>query len=244
MAVRARDGVIGVEHDLKGAAMGFLHRHHDGSATRYRMREKIFAIGDDFWIEDGRRRAVFKVDGKALRVRDTFILKDATGRSCSRSRRRSSTSATRWRSSATGHRGDGQEGAHTPLRDHFAIELDGGAELKAKGNIVDHEYEIERDGRHGGRGLQEVVPGPRDVRHPDRPGPGRRADPGDHRVHRRDGGAIADDAVADVLNEQRVIAATRLRPAATWSSESSHGHRHAVRDQTAGGGSRNLRAKR
>src|SRR5947209_8629323 len=34
----------------------------------------------------------------------------------------------------------------TPLRDRFAIELADGAELSAKGNIVDHEYQIERDG--------------------------------------------------------------------------------------------------
>ena len=34
----------------------------------------------------------------------------------------------------------------TPLRDRFSIELADGTELKAKGNIVDHEYKIERDG--------------------------------------------------------------------------------------------------
>ena len=34
----------------------------------------------------------------------------------------------------------------TPLRDRFAIDLEHGEELSAKGNIVDHEYEIERDG--------------------------------------------------------------------------------------------------
>jgi uncharacterized protein YxjI len=34
----------------------------------------------------------------------------------------------------------------TPLRDRFSIELEEGGELSAKGNIVDHEYEIERDG--------------------------------------------------------------------------------------------------
>ena len=32
------------------------------------------------------------------------------------------------------------------LRDRFAIDVEGGADLKAHGNIVDHEYEIERDG--------------------------------------------------------------------------------------------------
>jgi uncharacterized protein YxjI len=34
----------------------------------------------------------------------------------------------------------------TPLRDRFAIALEDGDELSAKGNIVDHEYEIEHDG--------------------------------------------------------------------------------------------------
>jgi hypothetical protein len=34
----------------------------------------------------------------------------------------------------------------TPLRARYAIELDDGAELSAKGNIVDHEYAIKRGG--------------------------------------------------------------------------------------------------
>lgn len=39
-----------------------------------------------------------------------------------------------------------QKALITPLRDRFAIELTGGDELSAKGNIADHEYEIEHDG--------------------------------------------------------------------------------------------------
>jgi uncharacterized protein YxjI len=34
----------------------------------------------------------------------------------------------------------------TPLRERFSIEVEGGDDLEAKGNIVDHEYKIERDG--------------------------------------------------------------------------------------------------
>jgi uncharacterized protein YxjI len=34
----------------------------------------------------------------------------------------------------------------TPFRDRFSIDLEGGGELSAKGNVVDHEFEIERDG--------------------------------------------------------------------------------------------------
>ncbi len=32
----------------------------------------------------------------------------------------------------------------SPLRDRFSIEVEGGEDMEAKGNIVDHEYKIER----------------------------------------------------------------------------------------------------
>ena len=60
--------------------MGRLRGRRDDGGTKYRMREKVFAIGDDFWIEDDAGERAFKVDGKALRVRDTFVLEDAQGR--------------------------------------------------------------------------------------------------------------------------------------------------------------------
>ncbi|RBL87348.1 hypothetical protein DDE05_04030, partial [Streptomyces cavourensis] len=47
---------------------------------RLLVRERLFAIGDDYWIEDTEGRKLFLVDGKAMRLRDTFELKDAEGR--------------------------------------------------------------------------------------------------------------------------------------------------------------------
>ncbi len=40
----------------------------------------MFSIGDDFWIENGAGQRVFKVDGKALRIRKTLELQDGAGR--------------------------------------------------------------------------------------------------------------------------------------------------------------------
>ena len=80
--------------------MPLFRGRRDDSGTKYRMREKMFAIGDDYWIENGDGERAFKVNGKALRVRDTLILEDRRAASCSPSRRRSCTSATRWTSSA------------------------------------------------------------------------------------------------------------------------------------------------
>jgi len=34
----------------------------------------------------------------------------------------------------------------SPLRDRYSIEVEGGPDLEAKGNIVEHEYEFKRDG--------------------------------------------------------------------------------------------------
>ena len=127
--------------------MGFLRRDDEPAGTRYQMREKLFSIGDDFWIETEQGERAFKVDGKALRVRDTFVLETPSGdelfkiqekklsiRDTMRIERRGDTVATV------------KKALITPLRDRFAIELENGGELSAKGNIVDHEYEIERDG--------------------------------------------------------------------------------------------------
>src|SRR6185369_11125241 len=58
--------------------MPLLRGSHDGG-TKYRMREKLFSIGDDYWIENEEDERAFKVDGKALRVRDTLVLEDTSG---------------------------------------------------------------------------------------------------------------------------------------------------------------------
>ena len=50
---------------------------HVGPKTHYQMREKLASIGDDSWIEDDRGNKVFKVNGKAMHIRDTFVLEDA-----------------------------------------------------------------------------------------------------------------------------------------------------------------------
>ena len=103
------------------------------------------AIGDDFWIDDDDGNKVFKVNGKAVRARDTFILEDASGAELSKIQEKKLSV----RDKMTIERGGTKATGHTRLvgiRDHYTIEVEGGEDLKAHGNIVDHEYEIERDG--------------------------------------------------------------------------------------------------
>jgi uncharacterized protein YxjI len=128
-------------------AMGLLRNRHDDGGTRYQMREKLLSIGDDFWIEtDGGERA-FKVNGKALRIRDTLVLEDPSGAElCSIQERKLRVRDTMEIERGGRHVATVKKALVTPLRDRYSIDVEGAGDLEAKGNIVDHEYKIERDG--------------------------------------------------------------------------------------------------
>jgi uncharacterized protein YxjI len=120
-------------------------RHHGLDGPTFQMREKVFAIGDDFWIEDAHGNKVYKVDGKAARFRDTFLLEDALGNELAKIQEKKLSV----RDKMTIESGYTNAIVHKRLigiRDHYIIDVDGGEDLKAHGNIADHEYEIDRDG--------------------------------------------------------------------------------------------------
>ncbi len=120
-------------------------RHHGLDGPTFQMREKIFAIGDDFWIEDTDGNKAYKVNGKAARLRDTFILEDAHGNELSKIQEKKLSV----RDKMTIESGSSKATVHKRLigiRDHYVVDVEDGEGLKAHGNIVDHEYEIERDG--------------------------------------------------------------------------------------------------
>src|SRR5687768_8461525 len=59
-------------------SMGILRHRHEVS-RRFQMRERMISIGDDYWIEDADGQRAYRVDGKAARVRDTWILEGPGG---------------------------------------------------------------------------------------------------------------------------------------------------------------------
>jgi uncharacterized protein YxjI len=108
------------------------------------MRQKMFAIGDDFWIETDRGEKVYKVDGKALRIRSTLVLEDRSGREVARIQER----MLRVKDSmeiedASGRRvGMVKKALITPIRDRWVVKIKDGPDLEVQGNILDHEYRI------------------------------------------------------------------------------------------------------
>jgi uncharacterized protein YxjI len=122
-------------------------RRDEARATRYQMQEKLIAIGDDFWIENAAGQRVFKVNGKAIRVRDTLLLETPNGEELFSIQAKMLHVRDTMNIERGGRKvASVKKALVTPLRDRFSIDVEDGDDLEAKGNIVDHEYKIERKG--------------------------------------------------------------------------------------------------
>jgi uncharacterized protein YxjI len=122
-------------------------RREEANVTRYRMQEKLFAIGDDFWIENEGGERAFKVNGKVLRIRDTLALESPNGQELYSIQQKMLHVRDTMEIERGGRKvATVKKALVTPLRDRFSIDVEDGEDMEAKGNIVDHEYKIERDG--------------------------------------------------------------------------------------------------
>lgn len=120
-----------------------------GGPARYQIRQRMFAIGNDFWIENDRGLRAYKVDGRALRVRNTLILEDSRGQQLARIQQR----LARVRDTMAIEDPNGQriglvrKALITPLRDRWTVNIRNGPDLAVQGNILNLEYTI-GDGRN------------------------------------------------------------------------------------------------
>jgi uncharacterized protein YxjI len=112
------------------------------------MRQRMISIGDDYEIENDRGEHVFKLDGKALRIRKTILFKGMDGRELLKIQER----MLHVRDSMEIEGPDGKRVAMVhkamiePFRERWIVKMEDGQDQHVQGNIVDHEYTIERDG--------------------------------------------------------------------------------------------------
>lgn len=117
-------------------------------SNRYKIRQKLISIGDDFWIENAKGQKVFKVDGKALRLRKTLEFEDTKGRKLAQIKELIlAIKDTMVIEDAHGRDiATVKQALIAPLRDKWDVNVRGGEDLVVQGNILDLEYDI-RQGR-------------------------------------------------------------------------------------------------
>jgi uncharacterized protein YxjI len=119
-----------------------------GAVEHFQMRKKLVAIGDDSWIENEAGERVFKVNGKAMRIRETLDFEDAHGNVLLRiHEKKLRLRSTMEIEDPRGHTvATVKQAALTPMRERLSVSREHGPDLDVHGNILDHEYSIEADG--------------------------------------------------------------------------------------------------
>ena len=92
----------------------------------YVVRERMFRLGEDSDITDGAGQPVLHVDGKVMSLHNRLILRDPAGREAGQVHRKL-----------------------TALRPTYEITIDvhGAGDMEINGDLLDHEFTIERDGQ-------------------------------------------------------------------------------------------------
>jgi uncharacterized protein YxjI len=117
--------------------------------SRYRMVQRLATIRDDYYVQNERAVRAFRVDGKALRSRRSLIFRDMRGNELCKIQERMLHAKDSM--AIEGPRGERMalvnQALFTPLPERFSVKIAGGAFVDVRGNILDHEYTLEQDGR-------------------------------------------------------------------------------------------------
>jgi uncharacterized protein YxjI len=111
--------------------------------TTFQLRRQLLAFGEDFWIQNAQGENVYRLDGKVLALTQTFALEDVGGNELARMQAEMFT----LRRTMDIERG-GQVVATVRkafinvLGQSFSVDIAGGGELQASGDILNHEFQI------------------------------------------------------------------------------------------------------
>ena len=114
----------------------------------YIIREKMFRLTEDSDITDESGQLVLHVDGKIMSLHNRLILSDPAGREVAQVSRRLVAFRPTYEITI-----DGQQAAEvrkhlfTPFREQFTITVPGGRDMELAGDLLSHEFSIERDGQ-------------------------------------------------------------------------------------------------
>ena len=114
----------------------------------YVIRERFFSIGDDFDVLDEHGTKMFRVDGKVFSARDRVVIEDPSGAEVASVHRHLVALRPTYEIRIGGEKAaEVRKKLFTPFRDRFTIDVPGPDDLTMKGDLLDHEYVVERGGR-------------------------------------------------------------------------------------------------
>lgn len=116
---------------------------------RYVLKQKLFAFGDDFMIQDATGEDRYFVDGKAFSIGNQLSFKDLRGNELAFIKQK----VLSWGPTYEIHR-DGavvavvKKKLFALLHHRFTVDVPGPDDLEAEGDFLDHEYAFRRGGRN------------------------------------------------------------------------------------------------
>src|SRR5438270_11274871 len=112
---------------------------------RYLIREKLFALGEDNDIKNDSGQPVYRVDGKALSIRNLMIVYDMSGNEVARVHRKLVSALPQYEVDLAGL---GTAVVHrrlsNPFKPAWRISLSGQPDMELKGNLLGHNFTVQR----------------------------------------------------------------------------------------------------
>jgi uncharacterized protein YxjI len=113
----------------------------------YVIKERFFALGDDFDVLDEHGTKVYKVDGKVFSPRGKLVIEDPHGAEVASVHRHLIALRPTYELRIGGEEAaEVRKKLFTPFRDKFTIDVPGSDDLEMKGDLLGHEYVIEQGG--------------------------------------------------------------------------------------------------
>ena len=114
---------------------------------RYKIKEKFWAFGNDFYILDEAGQPVYKVDGKAFSWGDKLSFQDRTGKELAYISQRLLTIMPKYSIYREGNLFAEVKKEFTWFRKQFTLDVPGPNDYTIDGSFWEHEYTFKRRGR-------------------------------------------------------------------------------------------------
>lgn len=112
---------------------------------RYLLKQKLFSLGDDFFIKDEAGKDVYFVDGKAISFGDKLSFQDADRKELAYIKQRVFSWGPTYEISRNGQVvATVKKHVFALFHHRFTVDVPGPDDLEAEGNFLDHEYTFRR----------------------------------------------------------------------------------------------------